>query len=74
MRFTLGIKTSLPGYHCPGSGPDAVPYAYPAEIRRIQQAFPDDVNMEDSCPLLTSTVTAVRGFLALARKEAEAGW
>ena len=74
MRFVLGLKTSLPGYHTPGIGLDAVPYRYPAEIRRTQLPFSDDLMMEGSCPLLRATVPAVRGLLALARKEAEAGW
>lgn len=29
---------------------------------------------EETCPLLRDPVTSVRGFMALVRRDAEAGW
>lgn len=39
-----------------------------------EDAGTDRCEAEESCVLLTRPLTAVRGFLATARREAEAGW
>lgn len=74
----MGLKAEFPGLHWPGTGPGAQAYAVQSRARRDS---PRDVldayaagDVGESCPLLRHTERAVRGFLACARREAEAVW
>ncbi|KAK4687993.1 conserved oligomeric Golgi complex subunit 2, partial [Tremellales sp. Uapishka_1] len=83
FRSALGIRPEFPGPHWPGSGVDGDPFRYTARAKQdwdplqfSQAPFLDERNYKNQevCVLLSKPMTAIRGFLALARREAEAGW
>ncbi|ORX37200.1 hypothetical protein BD324DRAFT_625154 [Kockovaella imperatae] len=73
LRITLGLKTSFPGLHRSGHGEGALPYTYPASVRKTQSNH-DETGQMESCVLLAKTESSVRGLLALARRIVEAEW
>ncbi|WWC88441.1 uncharacterized protein L201_003352 [Kwoniella dendrophila CBS 6074] len=85
FRNALGLKSSFRGNHWPGSGPYGVEYVGPkshamrdnefapsAFDDNDQSSVPNEV--EEVCVLLRKPEISIRGLLALARREAEAGW
>jgi hypothetical protein len=79
IRNAFGLRTEFRGPHVNGSGPDGAEYHPPRISRdRYYVAGADTIATmtpeNESCVLLTRPVAAVRGFLALARRDAEAGW
>ena len=68
MRNAFGLRTEFPVSHVSGSGPDAQEYRPPRGGASLGKEGGEE------CVLLSKTDASVRGFLALARKEAEAGW
>ncbi|KAK8858805.1 hypothetical protein IAR55_003035 [Kwoniella newhampshirensis] len=84
LRNTLGLRSDFAGNHWNGRGPAGMPYNPPRSTgddrRGRQQNVPircdksDNDAMNEVCVLLRLPETSIRGFLALARKEAEAGW
>ncbi|RXK40311.1 hypothetical protein M231_02425 [Tremella mesenterica] len=81
MRNALSLRSDVPGPHWPGSGPNGQPYIPPARVARSDHwgslKSPHHVEYhapQEICFLLSRTEASVRGFLAMARKEAEAGW
>lgn len=78
MRYSFGLKLEFSIIHWPGTGPLAMPYT-PSQTakRRAPRKELDMFNagaIGETCPLIRDTEKAVRGFLALARREAEAVW
>lgn len=74
----MGIKAEFPGLHWPGTGPQATAYLMQSRAKRestreIMAAYRAG-EVGEICPLLKHTERAVRGFLACARREAEAVW
>ncbi|ORY30580.1 hypothetical protein BCR39DRAFT_528993 [Naematelia encephala] len=64
MRYALGLRADFPGPHwsgCRGQDANDNVKEIPSESGEV-------------CVLLTRPVDSIRGFLALARREAEAGW
>ena len=88
LRNALGLRLDFVGPHWAGSGPDGTPYVRKPHIGDIDPELmtstakkssddpESDADMSDGevCVLLQATEKSVRGFLALARREAEAGW
>ena len=77
MRDNFGLRTDILGPHWPGTGPDAEEYCETSNTfrkRAKHHKIIGNVPSGECCVLLTKPVAAVRGFLALARREAEAGW
>ncbi|WRT68004.1 uncharacterized protein IL334_004979 [Kwoniella shivajii] len=83
LRNALGIKSNFIGSHWPGSGPNGVGYVAPSSVTNgggeyFHSAL-DSLDQkgsidEEVCVLLRRPETSIRGFLALAKREAEAAW
>lgn len=80
FRDAVGLRTEYSGAHWPGSGSAGQPYQERSAQRLreprgvITTPSVGEERPEEVCVFLTDTETSVRGFLALARREAEAGW
>jgi len=63
-------------YHHPSRMRDHIGYEdLSTDPRPPKEAqIPDPASVEEVCVILTNIEASVRGFLALARREAEAGW
>ncbi|WVW84929.1 hypothetical protein I302_106965 [Kwoniella bestiolae CBS 10118] len=80
LRNAFGLRPSFKGNHWPGSGPRGFEYVAPTghlsqgtEYASFQD-HDQQPHADEICVLLTDPETCVRGILALARREAEAGW
>ncbi|WWD18696.1 hypothetical protein CI109_103150 [Kwoniella shandongensis] len=85
LRNAFGLRSEFPGKHWDGSGPGAMTYAPPSSARHNDRDRTVDITdpsvdetridaTDEVCVLLKRPETSIRGFLALARREAEAGW
>ncbi|WWC96342.1 hypothetical protein V866_003209 [Kwoniella sp. B9012] len=79
IRNAFGLRSSFQGRHWSGSGPHGYEYVAPtSHASRGNEYAPFETNsgpdVDEVCILLTDPETCVRGLLALARREAEAGW
>ena len=76
MRSAFGIRSDLPGRHWSGSGPDGRPYAMPSMITRAERWMDEgQLPLDDEvCVLLRAPEKCLRGYVALLRREFEAGW
>lgn len=83
VRISFGLRAEFSGEHCRGSGEEGTAYTAPSSLetrkrrkkpkaQRTLADVPDET--EEVCPLLRDPLMAVRGFLALVRRDAEAGW
>lgn len=76
MRNAFGIRSDVPGRHWPGSGASGQPYLTPSMTTRAERwmdpsQLPTD---EEVCVLLRRPEESLRGYVALLRREFEAGW
>ncbi|OCF75590.1 hypothetical protein I204_04447 [Kwoniella mangroviensis CBS 8886] len=79
IRNAFGLRSSFQGRHWSGSGPHGYEYIAPtSHASRGNEYAPFETDsgpdVDEVCILLTDPETCVRGLLALARREAEAGW
>jgi hypothetical protein len=88
MRIALGLRVEFAGNQWPGTGTNAETYQMPRNAGEFGTAesahhktegFGREIKLlgpleDEACVLLRDPVTCVRGLLALARREAEAGW
>ncbi|WVR06546.1 hypothetical protein IAU60_003577 [Kwoniella sp. DSM 27419] len=88
LRNAVGLEGTLPGAHWPGFGdqgqryiPPNIMYRQSGQVDKLHAArdgckYAEAQNLanEEVCVLLTKPETSIRGFLALARREAQAGW
>jgi hypothetical protein len=85
--MAFGLRSDLEGQHCKGSGENGTLYHAPTSLQTkksrkklvrlqgMQKTLAEKpVASEEVCPLLREPLNAVRGFLALARRDAQAGW
>lgn len=81
IRNAFGLRSDYSASHCRGSGEDGQEYVPPSALRRTAGSSASQVALaegpsdtDENCPLVRIPATCVRGFLALVRRDAEAGW
>lgn len=74
MRDSFGLNKDVLGPHWPGTGTHAEEYREIGKPFKKHHRFVDNVPGGECCALLKNPKAAVRGFLALSRRDAEAGW
>lgn len=75
MRNALGVRSDFAGAHWPGKSGQAYDGPSRSNLTVADSAYEGSiVDPYEVCVLLRKTVDSVRGFLALARREAEASW